>query len=87
MCIEQGIDWSWRKTVHISCAQASKVLIVWFSKFGIGALFFEIGMCLGLRLGSGLESGLSIGDGGNLCAMVALSSLATDRYSIKVIMV
>ena len=44
-------------------------------------------VCLGLRLGLGLESGLSIGDGGNLCATLALSSLTTDRYSTKVIVV
>ena len=55
MCIQQGIDLSWRKTMCISCAQASKVLVVRFWKFGIGALVFEIGMCLGVRLG--LESG------------------------------
>ena len=40
---------------------------------------------LGLRLGLGLESRLSIGDGGNLCATLALSSLTTDRYSIKLL--
>ena len=44
-------------------------------------------VCLGLRLGLGLESGLSIGDGGNVCVTLALSSLSTDRYSIKAIMV
>ena len=46
MCIEQGIGLSWWKTVRISCAQASKILVVCFWKFGIGALVFETGMCL-----------------------------------------
>ena len=32
--------------MRISCAQASKVLVVWFWKFGIGALVFEAEMCL-----------------------------------------
>ena len=36
-------------------------------------------VCLGLRLGLGLERvGLSIGDGGNLCVMLALGFLTTD---------
>ena len=38
-------------------------------------------VCLGLRLGLGLESGLSIGYCGNLCATLALSSLTIDTPS------
>ena len=57
------------------------VLEVWLWSFGFLRL-----QCVCV-LGFGLESGLSIGDGGNLCAALVLSSLTTDRYSIKVIMV
>ena len=46
VCVEQGIDLSLRETVRISCAQASKVLVVWFRRFDVGALVLEVGMCL-----------------------------------------
>ena len=60
MCIEQGIELSWWKTVRISSAQASKVLVVWFWKFDVGALVlrlecvcmfgFEVGVGFGERV-------------------------------------
>ena len=63
---------------------SSMVFEVWH--WGFGFWDWNVFVCLGLRLGLGLESGLLITDGGNLCATLVLSSLTTYRYSIKVIM-
>ena len=67
--------------------QGFNSMILKFWRWSFGFWDWNLLMCLGLRLGLGLESGLSIGDGRNLCAALVLSSLTTDRYSIKVIMV